>query len=1277
MAKRRTIMTLLLGGTLLFLSLLAVALLGRPQGRNAALDWMSEEIARRWGMTVTARSVSGSLWKEVVFEDVRGRSAEGRLRFTVRRVHAGFRLGELIRSPRRLRFLRLVEPVLFVERGTGSEGRPEGGGGAWPSRALPLSIDRLTLRGGAAHVDSIGVRGIDLEGRAEKEGSGALLEIDSLRGVLRIGEGGSFASYLGGSVRVDPEGGVNVDVRGAVGGSRYEHEGVYRPGDPVRAEGVLRLAPILWEDLLPIVGARIDPAGARGEITLRFAGSPDSLAFFLEGEGEVTDLAFRGVTASGVFRRGTIALEEWNGSVNEAAFTGDGLLDLSGRERNRVRLSFAHVDFSRFPDRYGADLPTDLNGLLLWDGTGRDLTQLEGRVTLRLRDSRIGRVHLRDAEVRGRALGHGLAVEASAIRTAHSELRFSGYVGVDGSFRGDVEGEIPSLGEFRRAAGLDSLGGRAEFSAQVAGTPGRFRAVGGAVVNDGRVDRIRSREAVFDGWLERKGDRFTGGSEAYVRGAAVAGERVDSLRVELRLADDVLHLDDLSGWRADWRVQARGRVYDEGARRVVLFEEGELRKADSTWARPGRVLFWEEGERFRLEPVHLLFGGGNVWAEALRDEEGKVRAVLKVENADLGVVSRRTGVPPELLRSVDVEVSAVGSPDRFEGIALVRSRPDGSGVLPFRNVEGAARWTGSRLELDSLLFRGREEEAYFRAAGGLGFGGEGEAEGAGITLVAHRFPVEDLRFLTERIEGLEGELNGRLSMTGDLDAPEVEGSFTVDGALVRRYPIGTIRADSIRIAGDRLSFAVRFDPEWGPGNRVRGDLPVRFLPRKKAFGLSPEGPVILDLLVPKGDFAFLALLTDRLDEGSGSFRIDAKLRGDIADPTLSGVFELENALLFPSGTAGFFDRVKARILLDEDYVTVVGFESRSGDRGRMNAWGRIDLENFRPVTYDIRFKTKEYDLILADGVQIRFDGELGLQPDTTVFRKVVPHFSGEANVRAALVQREFTSPGGGVRTSVLDPTSDPSWTCDIFLRAPSNFWVRNRTFDVEIGGEAQVRRSAQGLGALGQFDVLRGTCWIYNNEFRLREGTVIFMDPDDLRRVQVDVTAHTDVVGERIEVRAFGEADDIQLEPTSRSGYSEGEILSALTLRASPEEDVNSGQVLSSWFTTLASRLSREMTRGLGDIGTIEIGTSEDLPEIRYGNYLSSDLYLGFSQKIGTGEEGAEQERSPTTENLPVPERQLRVEYRLRRSLLIQGEAGTLSDGNRFLNLDLKVRIPY
>jgi autotransporter translocation and assembly factor TamB len=560
-----------------------------------------------------------------------------------------------------------------------------------------------------------------------------------------------------------------------------------------------------------------------------------------------------------------------------------------------------------------------------------------------------------------------------------------------------------------------------------------------------------------------------------------------------------------------------------------------------------------------------------------------------------------------------------------------------------------------------------------RATGSVEAGGGEGVLSASVRATA--LPVADLSLFTSGVKDLEGDLDGEIALAGTLEHPRIRGALGLRNGAYRQYPVGSVRVDSLGAAGDSLLFALQFDAGRGERNRIAGRLPVRVNLRDRTFALLRDEAVRVDFHVPAGDLRSLALLLGRGDEAIGSFRWEATLRGTPARPDLNGTFETEDALVFPAGVTFFFERTDARLLLDEDYITIVSLEARSGKRGRAHAWGRVDLESFRLAGYDVSFHAQDYDMTLADNIEVTFDGDLTLRPDSTILRRAVPHVAGKAEIRGALVTQEFGAEEVG--PSVLDPSDAPEWTCDVFLRAPRNLWVRNSLVDVELSGEAQVRRSDQGLGALGRFEVLRGSYYVYPNEFRIRTGEVAFTNADDLRQAEIDVTAETRVLGEKIEVRAYGGADDIRVEPTSESGYSESEILSMLALRNRPEENVQSGEVLSSWFQTFASRLSREMSKGLGDIGTIEIGTSEDLPELRYGNYVSSDLYVGFSQKIDAGLYRAEQERSPTQEYLAIPDRELRVEYRLRRSLLVEGEVGTLRSGERFLNLDLKVRVSY
>lgn len=714
-----------------------------------------------------------------------------------------------------------------------------------------------------------------------------------------------------------------------------------------------------------------------------------------------------------------------------------------------------------------------------------------------------------------------------------------------------------------------------------------------------------------------------------------------------------------------------------GDRMDLTLQDVRLRHADTVVVRPDRIFFRKEGEGFVLEPINFKFGGGTIDMKASSNDGDSIVAALHIRDADLSRLSKRLGVPSGILSDVNLSAVLEGRSGTRRGVVSLRSVPAERDSFPFSRVEGSLFIENGTVHLDSLLIVGNSESERVHLSGTFPVDPEEESESPiQVTVRSHNYPLSDLRFLSSRIDPYEGRLNAEIVLEGSWNDPRLWASCTVEDATVRGYRLGRVAGDSIRVVDGSLGFRIRLDSTWGRENRISGFLPARLSLTERSFELLDRGEMRVRARVPKGDFGFLALHVDKIEEGFGDFNLDAVVSGDLSDPKMDGVFELRDGLVILNGTSLFFERIDARFLLDEDKITVTRFGARSGREGRLDAWGTIGLEDFLPSTYDIHFSGKQYDLLVAEGVQITFTGEMALQPDTTLFNTVVPHLSGDVEAHGALIEKEFTSSDNLGGSSVLDPTGSPSWTCDILIRAPNNFWVRNNTAHLEMGGDVQVRRSAQGLGALGTFDVIRGSYWVYNNEFRIISGEVLFTDPDNLREATLEVSARTDVLGEQIDVRVYGEVKDVRLETTSESGFSEGEILSLLTLRTHPEDDVSSGEILSSWFTTLASRLSREMSRGMGGIGTIEIGTSEDLPEIRYGNYLSSDLYFGFSQTIQDYNEWVTK-RSPTKERLPIPEKQVRVEYRLRRALLIQGEVGTLTDGNRFLNMDLRVRIPY
>jgi|GEM_PF-2174711 len=1269
MAQGRKILHAAIVAVLLIGGLAVVGTLRRSYIAETAHGTLERKVSGALGADVRIGRLGGPIVSGIVLENVTVRT-EGGTEIRLARVEARYSPWELVRAPRMLRELRVERPRVRIVRG---EGEGERAGTRFP--ALPVGAERVVIEGGEIEDRAFTADGLALEGSLRPEGGSAHLAIDSLRAAIALPSRRPIPLRAEGTAVLGPAEACSLRIAIEAAGSLVRLAGDFALLSPVRGEGEVAFSPLDAGELLRSLGAADEVEESRWEGSLRFDGTPGALAFELQASGALRGLPIENLRARGRLQERRIELASLRAETNGAAIEGEGFLDLANGGESRIALSFTHIDPARFVDALAERPPSDLNGSLLWTGSGQDLGSLKGRIALRLGESLAAGARVREASVAGNVVKGGVSIDESVVRMTAAEIRFGGFAGFDGALEGRVDASIPSLGEFRAWSGLDSLAGSARASVRVGGSAARIRAEGSLEVADGAVGPLGFRDLVLDGWVSNQSGKLEGRFAAIVREGSVGDRAFDSTTATVRIEEATLRLEEMIASRGTWEIRTSGLLAREGTSELLLLEETALLHEDTVLVEPERLAVRRERGSIVLEPVRFAFGGGFVSARATRDEKGAIDAELRVEHAACGRLAGFLPVPAELLASLDLEAAYSTSDDAREASLRFRSRPPGTPDFPFVEVEGAARLLGADVFIDSALARGLGGESTLRAEGvirGLG-GGE---ESLSLAFRAGGLPMRDLRFLSEGLDDLEGNLDAEIRIEGAIRRPTIDAVLSAEGMSFRGYPLGAVFADSARLDEDGLSFSLRFDSNRGEANRARGRIPLRvsFHPASVVF---PENePIEIELRVPRGDLRSLALLAGRGDEAIGEFSLDGRFSGTRANPKLDGVFEIRDGLIFPAGMSLSLDRVNARCLLDEGFLTITSFEARSGDRGRLNAWGTIDLVGFLPAAYEVRFHASEYDVVLADEVEMTFDGDLLLVPDPAILKRPVPHVSGEISVRGALIGTEFGSEAEGA-PSILDATDDPEWTCDVVLHVPRNLWIRNNLVDIELEGEAAVRRSDQGLGALGRFEILRGSYYIYPNEFRIETGEISLANPDDLREATIDITARTEVMGEKIRIRAYGTAEDLRVEPTSESGYTEGEILAMLALRARPEEEVRSGDVLSSWARTLAGRVSREMTRGLGDIGTIEIGTSEELPELRYGNYVSSDLYVGFSQKIDTGFYRPEKERSPTREYLAIPDREVRVEYRVRRSLLVEGEVGTLRNGNRFLNLDLKVRVPY
>jgi len=176
-------------------------------------------------------------------------------------------------------------------------------------------------------------------------------------------------------------------------------------------------------------------------------------------------------------------------------------------------------------------------------------------------------------------------------------------------------------------------------------------------------------------------------------------------------------------------------------------------------------------------------------------------------------------------------------------------------------------------------------------------------------LLVENLPVDPLsQFFGLPVEVI-GLLNGRASLAGRLDNPQVRGQFSlVDGALNRR-PIESATA-GFSINDFRVRFGSQVAVQGPDPINISGDLPL--IPY-----LDPK--IQLEVNVRDEGLALLNLVNDQIAWITGQGQLSLKVDGTLDDPRAEGRLELKDAV---------FDVVA----LPEPIQAVTGTASFLGDR---------------------------------------------------------------------------------------------------------------------------------------------------------------------------------------------------------------------------------------------------------------------------------------------------------------------------------------------------------
>jgi hypothetical protein len=953
----------------------------------------------------------------------------------------------------------------------------------------------------------------------------------------------------------------------APGGARSSLDGrgtVQGTGRSRRFDLTVLAAPVTFQDLATMLPAL---EGMRGELggPLRMAGGTDGFDF----EAELG--------------------------------TAGGSVDIRGRMEQvggvrRFSTSLRATDFLLHAVR--DDLPEIMvTGALAADISGSDLATATGTFQMRLDSSVVRGLHL------GRLLAGGhiddgvLTVDSASLLTVAGIGRAYGAIGLVDGRSGTLEAGFVS----------ESI---APLEEQLMGRPAAPDAEPRLA---GRLDAL----ATLSGWIgeldvdaRARGESLVYGGSTAARGRAELAARLGTGHSRFRLSATVDSLVILAHPLQQARLDV---AVEDGSTLAALtaVAAGEERLH-------ARVLLRQAGPSTRTAEIEeLRLGGGAPWRLASPATVVMSEGMAQVERVEL---IRREGGHALAAGRLAWAGSGNGShaPLDFtlalssmpftEVLRAVRSRQEGAGV-----VSGVVRLTGSALD-----------------------------------------PV------------IEGEVSAREVVYGDVRIDQAYAELSYAGRGLDMHAEAQYGGRSILTAGGRVPLDLRLTPtaERRLDDPLRITISADSLPPALPLGLldgfSRTGGRIDGTVALSGTTLSPAL--------SGGFTI----RSGTADWDVSGVryrdvngdFVLERDRLL---------RVNVRAQA-EDPRARIGRTLAGGGGGEGAVTGFLDFATLSDPAFNLRFTANRAYAAKRRDVEASVTGEVLLAG-----RYSRPEISGSLRVdqgtlnvdelyrQYLIVGLELNDPSllSLVDTSLVAVRPLLAASTNPFLRnlqirnmqvaVGSESWVRSRDMDVEVTGNLNISfdRRDEDLRMLGSLRVERGTYSLYypplqSRRFQVREGTIEFpgtpgIDPSMSITAAFRARANNEPLDILAVVTGTLQNPRVRLTSDAQPPISESDLASYLffgmptweVAGAGTGADVRAmaGSALAPSVLGYASSGLQTLVQSAGLLDYVSLTAAEVVPgtrpgfglagllagtQLEVGRYLGSELFVGYSQRLGT-----------------------------------------------------------
>ena len=354
--------------------------------------------------------------------------------------------------------------------------------------------------------------------------------------------------------------------------------------------------------------------------------------------------------------------------------------------------------------------------------------------------------------------------------------------------------------------------------------------------------------------------------------------------------------------------------------------------------------------------------------------------------------------------------------------------------------------------------------------------------------------LRELEMDSSVIGGLS--LDGR--MTGKLANPVIVVSGGVNDIMFNDDSLGAATSE-LRFQDSTLTFN-NFTLRH-PGFEIFADgyYPLVLNLDSGVVYVPTDRQIQINLKSSGTDLGIVSSFNSDVESFTGDFQLDLQIYGTSNQPQSKGTFNLQNGKIKVNQMANPIEELQAQVSSNDKQIIVEWVEGRVNHK-RKKFFGSSTRSGSVRAAGEINIISKDvfdYSLaVVGDDVPFQYDfGDIYARADfdLSIRGAYPPLISGDVTVLEAEYLDEFDDEETAVAIAAADTLA--TWDYDINLEMlPASVSVKNSDMNMVLDGKLRVLRQNARDNYFGTLNIVRGTMYVGDMNFRIQEGSYLSFD---------------------------------------------------------------------------------------------------------------------------------------------------------------------------------------